>query len=140
MDSDTHNASSTTFVFGDSQELCDQLLALVRAGKKTATCGALRDFGPDGEPLPQVGRRDTALNWDGTPALVIETVEVSMKRFCEVDESFALDEGENDSLAGWREDHRQYFQRNGGFDPQMMLVCERFRLIHDHQTGEPLDE
>lgn len=81
--------------------------------------------------LPVARRRDIALSWDGTPALVIETESVSLMRYCEVDEAFALAEGENDSLDGWREDHRDYFERNGGFDPRMMLVCERFRLVED---------
>ncbi|WP_170581389.1 ASCH domain-containing protein [Ruegeria arenilitoris] len=120
-----------TFQFGDSRALCDELLALVRSGHKTATCGALRDFTAGGEAMPQVGRRDIALDWDGRPALVIETVDVTVRRYCDVDEAFALAEGENDSLEGWREDHRRYFERNGGFDPKMELVCERFRLVED---------
>ena len=33
-------------------------------------------------------------------------------------------------------DHQEYFERNGGFDPKMMLVCERFRLVHDYQSQE----
>ena len=120
-----------TFQFGDSRALCDELLALVRSGHKTATCGALRDFAAGGEAMPQAGRRDIALDWDRRPALVIETVEVTVRRYCDVDEAFALAEGENDSLKGWREDHRRYFERNGGFDPKMELVCERFRLVED---------
>ncbi|MEO1277180.1 MAG: ASCH domain-containing protein, partial [Pseudomonadota bacterium] len=43
----------------------------------------------------------------------------------------ALAEGENDSLEGWRADHRAYFERNGGWSPDMMLLCERFRVIED---------
>jgi uncharacterized protein YhfF len=120
-----------TFKFGDSQELSDQLIALIRAGKKTATCGALRDFGEDGEAMPASGRRDIALNWDDSPALVIETVEVTITRFCDVQDDFALAEGENEDLAGWQRDHQTYFERNGGFDPEMELVCERFKVIQD---------
>ena len=120
-----------TFTFGDSEDLCVQLLALVRAGKKTATCGALRDFQADGEAMPVVGRRDIALNWDGSPALVIETCEVTLRRFREMDEAFALDEGENEDLAGWQRDHRAYFERNGGWSEDMELVCERFRMVED---------
>ena len=120
---------AVTFTYGDSEGLCTELLALVRSGKKIATCGALRDFEGNGEVMPAVGRRDIALNWDGTPALVIETVEVSIRRFCDMDMGFALAEGENDSLDGWRRDHRIYFERNGGFSPTMQLVCERFRLV-----------
>jgi uncharacterized protein YhfF len=123
-----------TFTFGDSEALCNELLALVREGKKTATCESVGAFGPGADPMPEVGRRDTALNWDGTPALVIETLEVTERRFCDVDEAFALAEGENDDLEGWRRDHRAYFARNGGFDREMMLVCERFRLVEDYGT------
>lgn len=122
---------AATFVFGDDRALCDALLALVRVGRKTATCGAARDYASGGEPMPVVGRRDVALDWDGRPALVIETREVTLRRFCDVDADFALAEGENDDLAGWQRDHRAYFERNGGFDPQMELVCERFVLIED---------
>lgn len=124
-----------TFTFGDSRALCDELLALVRAGRKTATCGALRDFEGGDEPMPQPGRRDIALDWDGWPALVIETQSVEIVRFHEVTEDFALAEGENDSLAGWREGHERYFARNGGFDPEMKLVCERFRMVEDLAPG-----
>ncbi len=79
--------------------------------------------------MPVAGRRDIALNWDGSPALVIEITEVSRRRFDDVDEAFALAEGEDDDLAGWRHGHGQYFARHGGFSPDMMLVCERFRLV-----------
>jgi uncharacterized protein YhfF len=35
---------AVTFAFGDSPALADELLALVLAGRKTATCAALRDY------------------------------------------------------------------------------------------------
>lgn len=127
----TRYPDAQTFTFGDSQQLCDRLLALVRSGKKTATCGALREYQQEGEVMPSVGRRDIALEWDGRPALVIETVEVTVRPFCDVDVDFALAEGEDDSLEGWQQGHRAFFARNGGFDPKMELLCERFRLIED---------
>ena len=127
-------ASSVTFKFGDSEELCKKLLRLVRSGKKTATCEALRAFEAGAEDMPVVGRRDIALNWDDSPALLLETLEVTQRSFCDVDEDFALAEGENDDLDGWRRDHQAYFERTGGFDPEMTVVCERFRLIHDFEN------
>ena len=80
---------------------------------------------------PMVGRRDIALNWDSSPALEVETLSVTFHRFDEVPEDFALAEGENDSLEGWRRDHRVYFERTGGWAPDMMLMCERFRVTKD---------
>jgi uncharacterized protein YhfF len=120
---------AVSFSFGDSPALADELLALVLTGKKTATCGALRDFGGE-EPVPQVGRRDIVLDGQGRPAAIIETVSIEMKRFDEVDADFAAKEGEGDlSYEYWRSAHEAYFARNGGFSPDMILVCERFRLV-----------
>lgn len=60
--------------------------------------------------------------------LVIETTEVTVQRCCDVPEDFALAEGEGDFDA-WKRGHIAFFTRNGGYDPAMMLVCERFRLV-----------
>ena len=126
--------AAETFKFGDGEALCAALLSLVRAGKKVATCGAMRDY-ESGEAMPAVGRRDIALDWDDTPALVIETVELVRCRFDEVTEGMALAEGEDDSLEGWREGHRRYFERNGGFSPDMEILWERFVLVEDLGRG-----
>lgn len=119
---------AVTFTFGDSDELCEHLLSLVVSGRKTATTGALRDY-EAGEPMPEPGRRDIALHWDGTPACVIETRDVVVCPFYEMTEEMALAEGENDDLAGWASAHARYFARNGGFDPNIMVVWESFVLI-----------
>ena len=124
-----------TFTFGDNRALCDRLLGLVRSGKKTGTCGALSDYEAGQEAMPVVGRQDIALDWDGNPALVIETVSVTVQRYCDVDEEFALSEGENADLAGWQADHRAYFERTCGWEPEMELVCERFRVVEDFAAG-----
>jgi len=134
-----HYANAVRFSFGDSPELADQLLALVLAGRKTATCGALRDFGPGGEPMPEIGRRDVVLNGAGEPAAVIETKSVAIVRFDAVPEDFALAEGEGD-YAAWRTGHERYFARNGGFAPAMELVCERFALVEVLPAGRALYE
>ncbi|THB76746.1 MAG: ASCH domain-containing protein [Desulfobulbaceae bacterium] len=117
------------FKLGDNEALCAELTDLVRSGRKTATCGALRDFRQGNEVMPVVGRIDIVLNWDGTPALAIKTKSIEIMRFCDVYEQFALLEGENDSLDEWQEDHKRYFERNGGFDESMELVCECFELV-----------
>jgi len=123
--------NAARFRFGDNRELCTALLALTRSGAKTATCTPYRDIETGKQTMPRVGHHDIALDWDGVPALVIETTTISICRFDEVDEEFALSEGENNDLAGWRTDHQIYFERTGGFSPDMKVVCERFRVIED---------
>ncbi|KIT17434.1 ASCH domain-containing protein [Jannaschia aquimarina] len=114
--------------FGDGPDLCAELTALVVSGAKTATCGRLSDY-PEGDPdRPVVGRRDIACLWDWTPACVTETVKVTERRFRDVPEDFALAEGEG-TFEEWRRGHETYFGRNGGFDPGMWLLCERFRVV-----------
>lgn len=105
---------AVTFKFGDSATLSAALVSRVRSGRKVATCGALRDF-ENGEPLPSVGRRDIVLAWDGSPELVIETVEVVQCSFEEVTEAMVLAEGENDDLEGWRNGHRAFFENRRVF-------------------------
>jgi uncharacterized protein YhfF len=113
-----------TFSFGDNPGLADELLALVLAGRKTATCWAASQG-----LLTGIGKRMVALDGAGRPRAVIETVELTQRRFHEVDAAFAYDEGEGDrSLAYWRQAHRIYFTRLGQFAEDMELWCERFRL------------
>ena len=123
---------AVTFRFAEGDPaLSERLLALVRSGRKTATCQALSIYESGGETAPEIGRRDIALDAAGAPALAIETVSLETLRFDEVDEDFALSEGENDSLDGWRRDHEEWFRRTCGFSPDMLLVCERFRMVED---------
>lgn len=132
----TRYPDAVSFKFGDSAELTAELNDLVRAGEKTATCGPTRLYDSKPEERPVVGRRDVALDWEGQPALLIETLELSTCRFQDVGEDFALAEGENEDLEGWRRDHARYFKRNGGFSPDMMVLCERFRLVEDFKIRE----
>ena len=120
-----------TFKFGDSAAMCDRLNALVRSGQKTASCDALANYQTEPEAMPKLGRCDIATDWDGVPALVIRTVHLEQMRFCDVSQEVALFEGENSDLAGWQEDHKAFFERNGGFDPMMMLLFESFEIVED---------
>jgi uncharacterized protein YhfF len=117
--------SLRAFAFGDSPALADELLDLVLKGVKTATCST------EDEPnISTPGERWIVLDGRGEPRCVIETTEVTFRRYNEVDAAFAHDEGEGDrSLAYWRDAHRRYFARLGKFSDDMMLMCERFRLV-----------
>ena len=122
-----------SFAFGDSPDLADELLDLVLKGVKTATCST-----EDEPSLSTPGERWIVLDGRGRPACVIETTEVTYRRFAEVDAAFAYEEGEGDrSLAYWREAHRRYFGRLGRFSEDVMLMCERFRLVEVFASIEP---
>jgi uncharacterized protein YhfF len=122
---------------GDSPEMADALLALVLEGKKTATASALREYEAEGQPLSRVGERFIVLDGRGRPACVAQTCEVAIKRFDEVDAAFAYDEGEGDrSLDSWRREHERFFRKQGLFSEDMLLVCERFRLVEVLKRGE----
>jgi uncharacterized protein YhfF len=118
-----------SFAFGDSATLANELLELVLKGTKTATCST------EDEPnISTPGERWIVLDGQGDPKCVIESIEVTFRRYSEVDAKFAFDEGEGDrSLAYWREAHRLYFDRAGKFSEDMILMCERFRLVEIFQ-------
>src|SRR5271166_3575272 len=107
------------FSFGDSPELADELAELVLAGKKRATCWAASEG-----PQTEIGKRMVMLDGSGVPRAVVETVELTQRRFGEVDDAFGFDEGEDDhTLASWRRAHRNYFGRQGAvFDGHLVFL------------------
>ncbi|WP_296420172.1 ASCH domain-containing protein [Pseudooctadecabacter sp.] len=115
--------------YGDSRELCEHLVGLICAGTKTATCGALREYEADNEALPNVGDFEIVLHWDESPAAVVRMTQVIVQPFDAVTEDFALAEGENATYEGWATAHRAYFERNGGWSADLLLVCQRFELV-----------
>lgn len=115
-----------TFSFGDSPELANRLLELVLSGSKRATCWAESQ----GLLSAEVGKSMVVLDGQGAPKAVLKTIELTKRRFDDVDAAFAYDEGEGDrSLQYWREAHTRYFTRLGRYAPDMMLWCERFELV-----------
>jgi uncharacterized protein YhfF len=128
-----------TWAFGNSPEMADELGHLVMERIKTATCSLLWEHDFDGEPLPEVGELSIILDGDENPICLIETVEIEIRPYNEVDERFAHDEGEGDrSLDHWRKAHWNFFTRvcaQIGRTPagNMPLVCERFRVLYPVQ-------
>lgn len=116
--------------FGDGPVLSARLIDLIRSRAKTATCSALRDYRAEVEAVPQPGDVMVVEDWDGQPTLAYRLASVEIMRFDAVPEAFALAEGEGD-FDDWRDAHIAFFTRNGGFDPAMLLVCERFAVVWD---------
>jgi len=122
--------------WGDSPAMADELGALIVQRIKTATCSALWEWDAEGKPVPQAGLVTIVLDGRGESLCIVETVEVSIRKYNEVDAHFAREEGEgNLSLNYWREVHRNFFSRvlpkiGKEFSEDMPLVCERFRVIY----------
>lgn len=122
--------------FGDNSDLVDKLGNLILKRVKTATCSALWEWEAEGSELPKVGSKTIVLEGNDSPLCIIETIEVVIRAFNEVDAKFAYEEGEDDrSLESWREGHFRYFSRvlpKIAKKPslEMLLVCERFRIIY----------
>lgn len=119
--------------WGDSPEMADELGALIAQGIKTGTCSALWEWEAEGNPIPQIGLLTIVLDGRGNPLCIVETVNVFIRKYNEVDADFARSEGDL-SLAYWREAHRNFFSRTlpsigKEFSEDMPLVCEQFRMI-----------
>jgi uncharacterized protein YhfF len=116
--------------------MADELGALIANGTKTATCSALWEYEAEGEPPPETGMKTIVLDGNGDPLCVVETTEVEVRPYDQVDAQFAYEEGEGDrSLGYWREAHWRFFSRTlPGIGREsavdMPLVCERFRVIY----------
>lgn len=126
--------------FGAIPEHADELLALVLDGVKTGTASSLWDYDATGDPLPAAGDVSIILDGAGVPRAVIETTAIAIVPFDEVSAEHAFSEGEGDrTLAHWREVHERYWREHSenprGFEPDMPVVCERFRLLLPAQSG-----
>jgi uncharacterized protein YhfF len=135
-DSPVRNESYDAESFGDSPEMADEIGALVANGTKTATCSALWEYEADGDLPPGPGTKCVVLDGRGDPRCIIETTEVEIRPYNEVDARFAYEEGEGDrSLQNWRDAHWRFFTRSLARigkepTPEMPLVCERFRVAY----------
>jgi len=135
-DSPYRNKSYVAEGWGIGPEMADELGALIVNGTKTATCSALWEWESEGESPPKAGTVTIVLDGSGKPIGIVETTEVTIRKYNEVDADFAREEGEGDlSLKYWREAHKNFFSRvlpkiDREFSEDMPLVCERFRLIY----------
>jgi len=85
--------------------------------------------------MPQVGDLSVILDGAGAPRAVIETTELRVVPFEEVDAEHAHAEGEGDrTLAHWRAVHERFWREHSenerGYAPDMPVLCERFRLVY----------
>lgn len=122
------------WAFGATPDHADGLLDLVLRGIKDGTASSMWDYEATGDPLPEVGEHSVILDGRGEPRAVIETTDLRVVPFDQVGEEHARAEGEGDrTLAYWRAAHERYWREHSenprGFEPDMPVLCERFRLL-----------
>ena len=130
-------AYASAWAFGDNPALAGELGRLVVQGIKTATASLEQEYQPAGdELLPKPGDLSVVLGGDHKPLCIIETIEIRILPFGQVDPQFAYDEGEGDrSLAFWRSEHTTYFGRvcqqfGCTLNDELPVVCERFQVVY----------
>lgn len=122
--------------FGNSEALARELCDLVMQGKKTATAALIWEAEAEPDTAPAPGGYSVVTAFDGTPCCILQTTELKVVPYDEVDEAFAFDEGEGDqSLDYWREVHWDYFagrcaELGKEADIKMPVICERFVLLY----------
>lgn len=114
----------------------DMLAQLVVDGIKTATCSGHIFYELENEPLPTTKDYNIILSSDDQPVAITKTVEVTITPMNEVSEGFAIAEGEGDrTYQYWWNEHENFFRKELNaigheFSEDMLLVCERFEVIH----------
>lgn len=122
------------FHFCDNREDADMCADLVVSGIKRATAASVAELELSGMRQPVVGDVSIVTRWDGEAVAVIRTTHVEIRRLDDVDEAFAMREGEGDkTLAWWRQAHEAYYRRvlaGSGItvDGDLLIVCEQFEL------------
>lgn len=132
------------FHFDLTAESATELLALVLAGKKRATCSALPCFLMRDERVPQPGDLSIVTDFAGNPRCVIETTAATILPFRDVPFDLARREGEDDDLASWRRGHTKFFTADGrregyAFSPNMPVVFEDFRVVYPPLYADSTD-
>jgi len=126
--------------FGDTPEMADRLLALVLAGKKTATTGLYQEYVDDGESLPVVGELSIILDGNGLPQALVREADVVVIRFGDITPQQAAAEGEGDqTLESWRAAHRTFFEGRGhSIDDDSLIVWEHFDVLYPRPHVYPV--
>ena len=122
--------------YGDSEALSEELLELIRSGKKRAGTGLLWAYEAESEPLPSQGDIEIVVNHRNEPVLVTRLTSVEFMPYSEVSAEYAAIEGEGDgSLEFWRSAHWAFFSREChrlGREPHhtMPVVCSVFEVLN----------
>jgi len=122
--------------YGDSATLSEELLELIRQGRKRAGTSLLWAMEAENEHPPRAGDIEIVLDHRNEPALITRIVQVNVVPYSEVTAEYAAIEGEGDgSLEYWRRAHWAFFSRECnriGREPaeNMPVVCSVFEVLN----------
>ncbi len=104
----------------------DELFDLVVAGKKRATCSLYHGD----KDLSRIGEINIIYN-SKNQQIKIKITDVRIARFCDIDETWAIKEGEGDlSLEHWRQVHNAFFKNiRPDFNETDVLELNEFVVI-----------
>ena len=122
--------------YGDSADLSNELLGLIKSGRKRAGTGLLWAYEHDREPIAKTGDIEIVVDHLNQPALITRIVSSEIVAFNQVSAEYAAIEGEGDgSLDYWRKGHWNFFSRECrriGREPTetMPVICNVFEVLH----------
>lgn len=128
----------SSWSFGDTVDMAEELGQLVLEGKKTGTTSAVAFYELEGVAFPTENDVcDILLNGANQPIAILQNKKVTPFMFRDVTEEMARLEGEGDlSLDYWRAAHRQFFKsefakENLVYDEDnLALIYQEFEVIY----------
>lgn len=114
----------------------DKLTQLTLQGTKTVIASSYPVYKTENEPVPTVGDYSIILGSQNQAVCIIQTTQIDIVPFYQVDGEQAYLEGEGDrTLTYWREVHRTFFESemqsiHQKFTEDMLVVCERFKIVY----------
>ena len=116
--------------FGDTP---DELAQLVATGVKTTTSNAEKLWTLKQKRMPICGDYNIIMNKQYEPVALIQITKVEIKRYDEIDEAFAIAEGDG-SYENWDRIHERYYKEqlaiyDEPFSKEIPLLCQTFQLV-----------
>lgn len=121
--------------YGDSDELSQELIALIHGGQKCATASLVWSYEHSHESMPEAGDIEIVVDHLGHASLITRIAHVEVLPYSAVTHDHAAAEGEGDgSLEYWRKAHWAFFSRECariGRTPSetMPVIFVRFEVV-----------
>ena len=116
----------------------DALIASILAGRKTSTACLHREFEILDEEVPKAGDLSMLIDSHDQDIAILRYTSIESKRFIDVDDRHAMDEGEGYAdAARWRKAHanfwnsteyREEFGEDFTIDDDTLVTLERFEV------------